>query len=366
MSTSNTNTNESPNYDNLSLKELKAIAQERQIVPEGNKTKKDTWISALTEAEPEQSNTITSVSEKLVDEFQPEAKPSEFKIAEPSAEQPVDKPKQPIKSSKPEPSADEHETQSEASSNEPETAQPAPEQPIDKLQPSAKPSESKINFAKSKNDKLAPSKLAFNSKVSTEAQDYILENIVTALDQRRIDVDRLQINFDGQNIFKMNKGDIAHSTVSDRQTELIKQALNDPTSFKGSIKITNGSQVLLHVKDGQVLRDGLNLTKASTKVEISSAPGDLYDKHAKNVSSKGLKATKDIAVNALSAGVEKKQVKEIIQSKDAAYSNLQASSGKKSADKALDKIIASASAEVKLRRQSKQQSQSKQPALSRR
>ena len=164
----------------------------------------------------------------------------------------------------------------------------------------------------------------------------------------------------------MNKGDIAHSTVSDRQTELIKQALNDPASFKGSIKITNGSQVLLHVKDGQVLRDGLNLTKANTKVEISSAPEDLYDKYAENISSKGLKATKDIAVNALSAGVEKEQVKEVIQSSDAAYANLQTNSGKKSADRALDKIIASADAEVKLKRQNRRQSLSPQPALSRR
>ena len=515
------NTNESPNYDNLSLKELKAIAQERQIVPEGNKTKKDTWISALTENDralstpsaksntiesfaaadiiespveklsskfkdsanksepiessivratpedltfepvieaeiieptessiikatpedltnksatesgivkaapkdltnesqpeaeiikPVESGIVKAAFEDLTNEPQPEAPSSELETAflspgkSASSLQPVDESSksqtvepsiepeapsskletaflssgksasslQPVnessKSQTVEPSSLQltDEPQSQAPSNKSETAQPAPEQLADQFQPKAKPSESKINFAKFKNDKLASSQSAFNSKASREAQDYILENIVTALDQRRIDVDRLQINFDGQNIFKMNKGDIAHSTVSDRQTELIKQALNDPASFKGSIKITNGSQVLLHVKDGQVLRDGLNLTKANTKVEISSAPEDLYDKYAENISSKGLKATKDIAVNALSAGVEKEQVKEVIQSSDAAYANLQTNSGKKSADRALDKIIASADAEVKLKRQNRRQSLSPQPALSRR
>ena len=432
------NTNENLSYDNLSLKELKAIAQERQIAPEGNKTKKDTWISALTEndralstpstkpdaiesiaaadiiespveelsskfkdsanrsepfessivkatpedltfepvieaeiIEPAESGIVKAAPFDLTNEPQPEARTSKLETAflspgkSASSLQLVN---ESSKSQTVEPSIEQlkYEPQPQAPSNKSETTQPAPEQLADQIQPKAKPSESKINFAKFKNDKLASSESDFNLKASREAQDYILENIVTALDQRRIDVDRLQINFDGQNIFKMNKGNIAHSTVSDRQTELIKQALNDPASFKGSIKITNGSQVLLHVKDGQVLRDGLNLTKANTKVEISSAPGDLYDKHAENVKSKGLKATKDIAVNALMAGVEKEQVKEVIQSKDAAYANLQMNSGKKSADRALDKIIASADAEVKLRQQNRRQSLSKQPALSRR
>ena len=522
------NTNENLSYDNLSLKELKAIAQERQIAPEGNKTKKDTWISALTEndralstpstkpdaiesiaaadiiespveelsskfkdsanrsepfessivkatpedltfepvieaeiiepaesgivkaapfdltnksatesgivkatpfdltnepqpeaeiIEPAESGIVKAAPFDLTNEPQPEARTSKLETAflspgksasslqlvnessksqtvEPLIEQFAPSPQPEARTSKletaflssgksasslqlvnessksqtVEPSIEQlkYEPQPQAPSNKSETTQPAPEQLADQIQPKAKPSESKINFAKFKNDKLASSESDFNLKASREAQDYILENIVTALDQRRIDVDRLQINFDGQNIFKMNKGNIAHSTVSDRQTELIKQALNDPASFKGSIKITNGSQVLLHVKDGQVLRDGLNLTKANTKVEISSAPGDLYDKHAENVKSKGLKATKDIAVNALMAGVEKEQVKEVIQSKDAAYANLQMNSGKKSADRALDKIIASADAEVKLRQQNRRQSLSKQPALSRR
>ena len=299
---------ENQSYDSLSLEELKQIAQERQVIPEGNKTKKDTWISALTE-----NDRVASESEIDL---------SKLEILEPSSETEIAQ----------EPS-DKYTSESHKP-GESKTVKPISEPEIDQ----------------NPNDK--------------EAQDYILENIVTALDQRRIDVDRLQINLDGQNIFKMNQGDVANSTVTQEQTELIKQALNDPASFKGSLKITNGGQVLLHVKDGQVIRDGLNITKPNTKVEISSAPEDLYDKYAENVNSKGLKATKDVASAALAAGIEPKQVKEIIESKDSAYADLQASSGKNSADRALNKIIASAEAEIKLKQQ-KQPTRNRQRALSR-
>ncbi|MGV2831965.1 hypothetical protein [Myxosarcina sp. GI1(2024)] len=196
-------------------------------------------------------------------------------------------------------------------------------------------------------------------------QNYILENIVTALEQRRVDVDRLEINFNGQNIFKMRDGDVARSTVTDSQTELIKQTLNDPASFKGSIKITNGRQVLLHVKDGQVLRDSLNLTKSSTKVEISSTPSDLYDKYSQGVESKGLKATKQVAINALTDGVSQEQVKEIIKAKDLGYKSLATSAGENSANSTLDKIVTSARAEVKNRNSlNNSERLKKSPALS--
>ena len=164
----------------------------------------------------------------------------------------------------------------------------------------------------------------------------------------------------------MRDGNVAKSTINDEQAELIKQALNDPASFKGSIKITNGNQVLLHVKNGQVLRDSLNLTKSSTKVEINSAPADLYDKYSQNVDSKGLKATKEIAVKALADGVGFDEVKKMIQSEDSAYQNLSASAGRDAASSTLDKIVTSATAEVKTRNSSaSSQQQKKAPAIAR-
>ena len=259
----NNNSNNQSSYRDLTIEDLKKIAEQKKIVPVGNKTFKDTWVRALSE-----------------DDF--------------------------IKAI---------ERQTESSKD-----------------------------------------LSLEPKGNPEAQDYILENIVTALDQRRVDVDRLEISFNGQNIFKMRSGDVAKSTVTDSQTELIKQALNDPASFKGSIKITNGRQVLLHVKDGQVLRDGLNLTKSSTKVEINSAPAELYDKYSQGVESKGLRATREVAVNALRSGVGQEQVKEIIKAKDLGYQNLAASTGINSANNTLDKIVRSAFAEVKNRNDREQSS----------
>ena len=248
----NNNSNKQSSYRDLTIEDLKKIAEQKKIVPVGNKTFKDTWVSAL-----EEDDFIKAIERENSQELFPEL------------------------------------------------------------------------------------------KGNPEAQDYILENIVTALDQRRVDVDRLEISFNGQNIFKMRSGDVAKSTVTDSQTELVKQALNDPASFRGSIKITNGRQVLLHVKDGQILRDGLNLTKSSTKVEIKSANADLYDKYSQGVESKGLRATKEVAVNALRSGVSIEQAKEIIIEKDYGYQNLAASAGRDSANNTLDKIIRSALAEVK-------------------
>lgn len=279
------NSNNQSNYEGLSLQELKDLASKKEIIPEGNKSAKDTWIKAL-----EEYDYLKSINKQ---------------------------------------------NGNGSSENSPN-----------------------VNNQQQIKDNLS------EQKSSIEAQDYVLENIVTALDQRRVDVDRLEISLDGQNIFKMRDGDVARSTITDSQTELIKQALNDPASFKGSIKITNGRQVLLHVKDGQVLRDGLNLTKSSTKVEISSTPSDLYDKYSQGVESKGLQATKQVAVNALTDGVGQKQVKEIIKAKDLGYQSLATSAGKNSANSTLDKIVTSASAEVKNRNSlNKSERLKKSPAL---
>ena len=255
------NSNKQSSYRYLTIEDLKKIAEQKKIVPVGNKTFKDTWVRALSE-----DDFIKAIERENSQELFPEL------------------------------------------------------------------------------------------KGNPEAQDYILENIVTALDQRRVDVDRLSISFNGQNIFKMRSGDVARSTVTDSQTELIKQALNDPASFKGSIKITNGRQVLLHVKDGQVLRDGLNLTKSSTKVEIKSAPADLYDKYSQGVETKGLRTTREVAVNAFTEGVGQEQVKEIIKAKDLGYQNLAATAGINSANNTLDKIVRSALAEIKNRNDREQSS----------
>lgn len=93
---------------------------------------------------------------------------------------------------------------------------------------------------------------------------------------------------------------------------------------------------------------------------------DLYNKHSQGLQSQGLKTTKQVAINALSDGIPKEQVKDMIKSQDPGYQTLVASSNENVAKNSLDKIISSASAEVnKQNSQSNSENLKKAPALSR-
>lgn len=198
-------------------------------------------------------------------------------------------------------------------------------------------------------------------KSSREAEDYAL-GIAQLLDQRRINVDRLQIDVNGQTVFKLRDGDIdpSKTSINNEQTELLKKALSDPAALNGSVKITQGNQVLLHVKDGRVLIDSAGLTKQSAKVEIKTpdSPSEgLYERSSKNVNSNGLQATKEIALNALKAGVDRDQVVDLLKSRDPAYQKLAESKGKNVSDETLEKLVDSAQASL-LQEQLPEQQQS--------
>ena len=194
------------------------------------------------------------------------------------------------------------------------------------------------------------SEVATPQKSSREAEDYALE-IVKMLDQRRINVDRLQIDVNGETIFKMRDGNIdPHKTsINSEHTELIKKALNDPASLKGTVKITQGNQVLLHVRDGRVLIDSAGLTKQSALVEINTpdSPNEvLYERFSKQITSSGLQASKDIATLALKAGVNHEQVLDLLKAHDPAYQKLVQIQGENVAQKTLDKMVDTASANL--------------------
>ena len=48
-----TDRDRSVNYNEMNLNELKELAEENQVIPEGNKSSKETWIKALQNAERE-------------------------------------------------------------------------------------------------------------------------------------------------------------------------------------------------------------------------------------------------------------------------------------------------------------------------
>ncbi len=198
-------------------------------------------------------------------------------------------------------------------------------------------------------------------KSSREAEDYAL-GLAQMLDQRRINVDRLQIDVNGQTVFKMRDGDIdsRNTSITSEQTELLKKALSDPAALNGSVKITQGNQVLLHVKDGRVLVDSAGLTKQSAKVEVKTpdSPSEgLYERFSKDVNSSGLKATQEIAGNALKAGVEREQVVDVLKSQDPSYQKLTNERGEKVAERTLEQMVDAA--EVKLMQEKMPQQQQK-------
>jgi hypothetical protein len=198
-------------------------------------------------------------------------------------------------------------------------------------------------------------------KSSREAEDYAL-GIVQMLDQRRLNVDRFQIDVNGQTVFKMHDGDIDQKTsINQEHTELIKKALSDPASLNGSVKISQGNQVLLHVKDGRVLIDAVGLTKQSAKVEVKTpdSPSEgLFERFSKEARGSGLQATQEIASQALQSGVKREQVLEMLKAHDPSYQRLVQAQGEKGATQMLEKLVTAA--EAKLMQQTMPQPQQSQ------
>ena len=166
-----------------------------------------------------------------------------------------------------------------------------------------------------------------------EAEDYAL-SVVQSLEQRGINVSRLGISVNGEPVFGMKDGDIDRSRteINGRQAELLRQALTDPASMKGSVKITQGSRVLVHIKDGQVLSDALGIVKESAKVDIKSPDEGSYQRYAQGVNELGLARSQQIALNAFKDGVSREEVVEMMKNHDPDYKDLIDKSGEKTAE----------------------------------
>ena len=95
---------------------------------------------------------------------------------------------------------------------------------------------------------------------SKEAEDNLLEAL-SGLDQRGVDISRMAVFYNKEQIFGMRDGDINRSVtqISDQQMEDIKEALTNFKDFEGEFKIKVGSRVVLHLKEGQKLVDTYNL-----------------------------------------------------------------------------------------------------------
>ncbi len=206
---------------------------------------------------------------------------------------------------------------------------------------------------------------------SAKAEDYALR-LSTKLHQSGFNIERFNISINGRTVFGMKNGDIDQSqtNISDKQAELIKQALSDPSSFDGSMKITQGGQTLLHIKDGKVLIDKARLVEDSAKLDLDTPDPQakkMYEKYSQDVKSKGLDKTRQVAKNALQDGVSFEDVADMLKSQDKGYEALKTINNELTANKSLNRIITSAKAQAKLSsNKSKQQEvkQEKAPTLS--
>lgn len=106
---------------------------------------------------------------------------------------------------------------------------------------------------------------------SEKAQDYVLKNLVDKLTAARMNTDRLEIHYNGKKIFQMKGAEIDKSTsITDGQADQIKQALQDPAAFGGNLLIRQGDQILLHIKEGRIIRNPAGLAQQSATIEVET------------------------------------------------------------------------------------------------
>ncbi|NJM67953.1 MAG: hypothetical protein HC851_20960 [Acaryochloris sp. RU_4_1] len=148
------------------------------------------------------------------------------------------------------------------------------EQPTDKLRPQpvdpqqAKPQEKQTGMI----EKVVQAATAKPIDQSSEsAQDYVLKNIVDKLTAARMNTDRMEIRYNGKKIFQMNGAEIDKSTsITDGQAEQLKQALQDPAAFGGNLLIKQGDQILVHIKEGRIIRNPAGLAQQPATIELET------------------------------------------------------------------------------------------------
>ena len=230
---------------------------------------------------------------------------------------------------------------------------PSQEPNVERLESKPVESTNKVNEGRDSE----PAPVTFDdlkkSGLSQENMDYAL-SIEQQLSQRNIDTQRLEIFFNGESQFKIKDYGVTNNKLGNEAVALVKTALNDPANLKGEVLIKQGSKVLLHVKDGQVLRDPLRMVNESVKVEANTTTQALYQNVSAGVSSKGLQQIQDVSKNAYQTGAQVEQVLDMNRQYNPEYKK---QVNKIGAD-AVDSVVKQAHTKVALEQQSQQQSTS--------
>ena len=150
----------------------------------------------------------------------------------------------------------------------------------------------------------------FEPKQEVNADETMLD-LQNKLAQSGVNVGRLNISVNGEEVFKMSGGEVIKSAVTPEMAEMIKTALTDPANLKGSVVIKQGDKVLLNVRDGVVITDALRLTQQAAKADVTTPNGLLYNGYSKGVSN-DFQGAQTVANRAIKAGVDPATVKEVL------------------------------------------------------
>ena len=158
------------------------------------------------------------------------------------------------------------------------------------------------------------------------------------LSQAGTDVSQLDISINGD-IVKLHNDIPKHSQINAEQAEIINQALNNPANQQGTIKITQANQVLLHVENGMIKSDMLNLTQQAAKTKIKSPTKALYEQASARINDHSVKNMKQIAAKAIELGAEPKMAMTMLRSHNPAYQGISNTKGKVVADRIAAKAV---------------------------
>jgi hypothetical protein len=135
-----------------------------------------------------------------------------------------------------------------------------------------------------------------------------------------------EIKIDGQTAFKLRNNSIETSKIDAKTHDMLQKAMSDPANLKGEVKISVGGQLLVHVKDGEVLA-GHRLVQESVKVEVSTPSNDKYKFLSQDIRASGYEKTKQVATAAFASStpenpVTKQDVAEVL-SHDRFYNEME-------------------------------------------
>ncbi|MGL5719925.1 MAG: hypothetical protein ACRCYP_03925, partial [Alphaproteobacteria bacterium] len=213
---------------------------------------------------------------------------------------------------------------------------------MDELYSEQAKSQSALDLSELSEDNRAALPLSDIAQNASKENTQYINSLQQELSQKGIDIQRLEVFFDGKQQFKMKDYQIAKSDVSNEAIEMLKLARTDPANLEGEVMIKQGSKVLFHVKDGEVLIDALRLSEQAVTAKVTTPTKALWDKSSDGIRSSGLKQVQEVSEAAFKSGADFAQVSKMNESYNPEYSKMKDQLG----SEAVENVIKSAEAKA--------------------